>query len=253
MSHVREHRSLLAPAEKRLLMAIATRLPAWVHSDHLTLLGLASMPIAGLGFAWIATARWSAPTVAIALLVNWFGDSLDGTLARVRGQERPRYGFYVDHVLDLVGTSALFVGMASSGQMQPAIALAALAAYLMVSAETYLATYASSMFRLSFAGIGPTELRLLIAGGALYVARHPSVNLAGTRVHLLDISGVCAAAALTVVFVVSAMRTSRALYRAEPLPRPVPALRLLNRDAAHDRVAPIVPHARVRQRHGGAR
>jgi phosphatidylglycerophosphate synthase len=253
MSHVREHRSLLAAAEKRLLIAIARRLPGWVHSDHLTVLGLGAMPIAGLGFAWIGTAHWSAPVVTIGLLVNWFGDSLDGTLARVRGQERPRYGFYVDHILDLVGTAALFVGMASSGQMQPAIALAALAAYLLVCAETYLATYASSIFRLSFAGIGPTELRLLIAGGAMYVARHPSVDVGGVRVHLLDVSGVCAATGLAVVFVLSAVRTARALYQAEPLPRAEPVLRLLDRDAAPDRVMAIEHDAAALGRPAGAR
>jgi phosphatidylglycerophosphate synthase len=219
MDHTREHRSLLASAEKRLLIAIARRLPRWMSSDHLTLLGLLSMPAAGLAFAAIGTASWSALALALALIANWFGDSLDGTLARVRGQQRPRYGYYVDHVIDLAGTAALVAGMGASGLMQPSIALALLAAYFLVSAETYLATHTVGVFRLSFAGIGPTELRILLAVGGFYVAAHPWVDVAAHRVRLLDVSGVIAIAGLAVAFVASAIRNARALYVEEPLPR----------------------------------
>ena len=218
MDHIREHRSLLASAEKPLLIAIARRLPPWMSSDQLTLLGLLSMPAAGLAFAAIRTAPWSAAAFVLALAANWFGDSLDGTLARVRSQPRPRYGYYVDHVIDLAGTAALISGMAASGLMNPAIALALLAAYFLVSAETYLAAHTVGVFRLSFAGIGPTELRILLAFGALYVSRHPWVNVAGQRALLLDVSGLVAIVGLVTVFVVSAVRNARALYLAEPLP-----------------------------------
>ena len=108
MTHVREHRSILAAPEKRLLIFIAERLPRSVNSDHLTALALASMGVAGAAFA---AARWDVRAVwlvVIALALNWFGDSLDGTLARVRRVERPRYGFYVDHVLDIAGATMLF-------------------------------------------------------------------------------------------------------------------------------------------------
>jgi phosphatidylglycerophosphate synthase len=226
MDHTREQRSLLASAEKRLLIAIAKRLPRWLSSDHLTLLGLLSMPAAGLAFARIGTANGSAGVFALALLANWFGDSLDGTVARVRGQERPRYGFYVDHVIDLAGTAALLTGMGASGLMAPSVALAVFGAYVLVSAEAYLATHAAGIFRLSCAGIGPTELRLLLAAGAFYAAAHPWVEIVGLRVRLLDVSGLIAAASLTMVFIASAIRTTRALYLAEPLPRrhePAPA------------------------------
>jgi len=219
MDHTREHRSLLASAEKQLLIAVARRLPRWLSSDHLTLLGLLSMPAAGLAFATMGTASWSAPALALALVANWFGDSLDGTLARVRGQQRPRYGYYVDHVIDLAGTAALVAGMGASGLVQPSIALALLAAYFLVSAETYLATHTVGVFRLSFAGIGPTELRILLAAGGFYVAAHPWVDVAARRVRLLDVSGVIAIAGLAVVFVASAIRNARALYVQEPLPR----------------------------------
>jgi archaetidylinositol phosphate synthase len=218
MDHTREHRSLLASAEKQLLVAIARRLPPWLSSDHLTLLGLLSMPAAGLAFSRIGTAPWSATALALALAANWFGDSLDGTLARVRDQQRPRYGYYVDHVIDLAGAVAVLIGMGASGLMEPAIALALLAAFLLVSAEAYLATHTVGVFRLSFAGIGPTELRLLLAAGGFYVAAHPWVDVAGWNVRLLDIGGLIAVAGLIFAFIASAIRNTRALYLAEPLP-----------------------------------
>src|SRR5262245_54061560 len=220
MDHIREHRSVLAAAEKRLLIAIATRLPRAVTSDHLTLLGLAAMPLAGLAFAHIPTAPWSAGFFALALAVNWFGDSLDGTLARVRNQQRPRYGYYVDHVIDLVGTAALVAGMAASGLMQPSIALALVATYFAVSAESFLATHALGVFRISFAGFGPTELRILLIAGAVAVARDPWIDsVAGSRLLLLDVGGVVAIVGLIAAFAASAIRNTRALYLAEPLPR----------------------------------
>ena len=218
MDHAREHRSVLASAERQLLIAIARRLPLWISSDHLTLLGLLAMPAAGLAFAAIPAAPWSAALFAAALAVNWFGDSLDGTLARVRCQPRPRYGYYVDHVIDLAGTAALVGGMAASGLMNPTVAIALLAAYFLVSAEVYLATHAVGIFRLSFAGVGPTELRILLAIGAVFVARHPWVTIAGHPALLLDVGGLVATAGLVIVFVMSAIRNARALYLEEPLP-----------------------------------
>jgi len=219
MHHIREHRSALASAEKRLLVAIAARLPRWVSSDQLTLLALVSMPAAGAAFAAIASWRWGAVAVAVALFVNWFGDSLDGTLARVRQQPRPRYGYYVDHVADLAGTASLVAGMAASGLMHASTAAALAAAYFLVAAETYLATHAAGVFRLAVAGIGPTELRMLIAGGAFYVSAHPWVDLAGRRVLLLDVSALAAIAGFILVFLASAIRTTRVLYRTDPLTR----------------------------------
>ena len=158
--HTREHRSVLAAVEKRALVAIAQRLPVAVNSDHLTALALLAMALAGAGFAlsrWDVRALW---IVVPALALNWFGDSLDGTVARVRHVERPRYGFYVDHVLDIVGATLLFAGLAASGFMTPWIALALLIAYLLVSGEVFLATSVRGVFRMSFSGFGPTELRI---------------------------------------------------------------------------------------------
>jgi phosphatidylglycerophosphate synthase len=153
--HNRSNRAFLAQAERHALEWIARRLPEAITPDHLSALGLFSMACAGLAFASFQWAdRAAAIGVAAALFANWLGDSLDGTVARVRRIERPRYGYYVDHVMDLAGTAFLFAGIASSSLMSPLLAVVLLAAYLLVAAETYLATHATSVFRMSFFGIG---------------------------------------------------------------------------------------------------
>jgi archaetidylinositol phosphate synthase len=217
--HAREHRSVLASVERRMLVWLALRLPAWITSDHLSALGLVSMLGVGIGFAAFRVTPWAAAVVVVMLAANWFGDSLDGTVARVRGQERPRYGFYVDHVIDLLGTAFLFSGLAGSGLMSPLLAAVLLASYAIVCAETYLATHAAGVFRMSFLGFGPTELRLVLAAGALKAADGGSISVAGlVDVRLFDAGAVIAIFGLAVAFVVSAARNTRALYQAEPLP-----------------------------------
>jgi archaetidylinositol phosphate synthase len=218
---VREHRSVLAAAEKRLLIAMARRLPSFIHSDHLTGLALAAMAMAGAGFAlsrFDVRALW---LVVIALAINWFGDSLDGTVARVRHTERPRYGFYVDHVLDIVGITLLIAGLAASGFMAPLIALWVLVAYLLVSGEVFLATAVRGVFRMSFAGIGPTELRILLAIGTIALFRDPHVELgAFGRIPLFDFGGLIAAVGLGVTLLVAVGRNAVALARLEPRKAP---------------------------------
>jgi phosphatidylglycerophosphate synthase len=151
--------------------------------------------------------------------MNWFGDSLDGTLARVRRQQRPRYGYYVDHVVDLANATLLFGGMACSGLMHPSVALAVLAGYLILCAESFLAAHAVGIFRLSFAGFGPTELRIVLSIGALVAITRPVVSPFGLgEVRLFDLGGIIAAAAMSIVFLVSSLRNSVALAHEEPLP-----------------------------------
>jgi archaetidylinositol phosphate synthase len=218
---VREHRSVLAAAEKRLLVAMAQRLPRWVTSDQLTLAALLSMGAAGAGYA---LSRWEPGFLWVpifALVVNWFGDSLDGTLARVRRTERPRYGFYVDHVVDIVGISALIAGLAVSPHMSPVIALALLVAYLLVSAEVFLATAVHGIFRMSFAGVGPTELRIILIAGTFALFGNPQVGLGAIgSFRLFDVGGVVAVVGLLVALAVGATRNTRALGRLEPPRRP---------------------------------
>lgn len=216
-THVRQHNSILAAAEKRALIWMAHRLPRWIHSDHLSGLGLLSMAGAGLAF-WTAGMDpvAGAVLVVMCLALNWFGDSLDGTVARVRDQQRPRYGYYVDHVIDLAGTAMLFAGVAASGLMSPVIAALVVAAYYLVSAEAFLATHSRGLFKMAFAGIGPTELRILLAAGAIAVINSPFVSPFGLApVKLWDLGGVIAAVGMTVAFVVASSRNGFALYLEE--------------------------------------
>jgi len=218
-THTRINHGWLAAAEKRALIWMARRLPARINADHLTALALLAM--AGVGAA-LALARFWPPALAFAILglaLNWFGDSLDGTVARVRGHERPRFGFYVDHVLDMAGISFLLGGLAVSGFMSPVIALALLAAYLLVSAEVFLATGVHGEFRMSFLNVGPTELRIVLAVGFAMLPTHTTVTPFGTGPFLLfDIGGVIATLGLIIAFTTAAIRTTAVLYRAEPLP-----------------------------------
>jgi phosphatidylglycerophosphate synthase len=217
LHHIREHGSLLAVPERRLLIWIARRLPPAVDSDHLTLLALASMGLAGAAFAASRVAPASLWLVVVALALNWFGDSLDGTLARVRGAERPRYGFYVDHVLDIVGISLLVGGLACSGYMSPIVALGVLVCYLLVAAEVFLATAVHGVFRMSFMLFGPTELRIVLAIGAVALFGDPQVDLGILGRHgLFDVGGAVAAFGLIAALTTSAVRNTRALARMEP-------------------------------------
>jgi phosphatidylglycerophosphate synthase len=209
--------SLLAAIEKRCLIWMAQRMPAAINSDHLTGLAGLSMFVAGLCY-W----NGSAPALvgAVALLaVNWFGDSLDGTLARVRHHERPRYGFYVDHVLDVLCILFILAGLVLGGHLSLPIGGGFLIAYYLLMIEIALATHAVGVFRISFWKFGPTELRILLAIGTLRLLGSDFVRMAGSEYRLFDVGGVVAIAGLLVTFVVSAVANTRALYRAEPLPR----------------------------------
>jgi archaetidylinositol phosphate synthase len=220
IDHVRTNGSPLAAVERRALIHMAQRLPAWVTPDHLSALGLVAMAGAGLSF-WAAQ-YWMVGLagVVLALAINWFGDSLDGTLARVRKQERPRFGFYVDHVIDLAGATMLFCGLGASGFMSPLVALGVLSAYLLVSAEVYLATHVRGVFKMTFLGVGPTELRILLAIGVVALAWRPIVSPFGLGpFRLFDVGGVVAIAGMVMAFVISSVRNTRALFDAERITR----------------------------------
>jgi archaetidylinositol phosphate synthase len=213
--------SILARIEKRCLLWLAARLPLWVTSDQLTALSLLAMLGAGLSY-WMARAdRRGLLLVIVCLAVNWFGDSLDGTLARFRNQQRPRYGFYVDHVVDTFGALFLFMGLALSGYMSMRVAAALLIAYYLLSIEVYLATYTVGTFHMSFGGIGPTELRILLSIGNLALYFHPAVamvHIAHGSYRLFDVGGAIGGAGMVLMTLAATAKHTRMLYRAEPLP-----------------------------------
>ena len=205
-----------ARLEKQLLIWMAHRLPSAIHSDHLTSLAALAMVGAAGAYAWSRDWAPALHLVNVCLLFNWFGDSLDGTVARVRNQQRPRYGFYVDHVIDCGGIALLVLGMASSGLMSLPLALGFLVAYFLVSLEVYLATYCLTTFKMSFLGFGPTELRILLAIGNLAALRSPVATILGETYRLFDIGAAVAIPVLIIAFLTAAVRNGRALFRAEP-------------------------------------
>ena len=214
----RKQLSMLASMEKKTLIWLAHRLPRWVNSDHLTLLGFVAMFFAGLGY-WLARFdRRALIGVIVALVINWFGDSLDGTVARVRNRLRPRYGFYVDHVTDAIGTSFLMGGLALSSYMSPYIALGLLIAFLLLSIEVYLTTYTIGSFHLSFWSFGPTELRVLLCIGNIALFWHPTVTVAGQRYLLFDVGGIIGICGMAAMLIWSSLRHTRELFNAERLP-----------------------------------
>jgi phosphatidylglycerophosphate synthase len=211
----RTHTSAPASLERKILVWLAQRMPTRVNSDHLTALGFLALLGVGVSY-WYASRSALGLGLAIGFLVlNWFGDSLDGTLARVRDQQRPRYGFYVDHVLDACGSVFLFAGLALSGYMSERIAVGLLVAYFLLSIEVYLATYTVGKFRLSFGVFGPTELRLLLIIGNVALLNKSIVNLAGRQYLLFDVGGLVGIVGMGAALVWSISKHTAYLYRTE--------------------------------------
>jgi phosphatidylglycerophosphate synthase len=205
--------SMLARWEKRLLVWMAERTPAWINSDQLTFLGFAAQLMTGVSYA---LARWNKFGLVAGigfLALNWFGDSMDGTLARVRQQQRPRYGFYVDHILDSIGAVALMGGLAISGYMASAIAAGLLVLFLLLSIQSYLATYTLGEFRMSFWSFGPTELRLLLVAGNIALLRWPMLLRGHFR--LFDLGGAIGIAGMTAMLLFFTARNTLRLYKQE--------------------------------------
>ena len=211
----RESRGWTARAEGRLLVRMAARLPPRVTPDHLTALGLAGMLLAGAAYALCGRHSLLLHVANLGLLVNWLGDSLDGTLARYRGKLRPRYGFYVDHVVDAFGAAAVLGGLAVSGMMSPVLASVVLVAYLLFSVHLYLQTHVLGRFRMSYGRVGGTELRILLALVNLAALACPRFAVGGLSLRLLDVVGALGGAGLLCALLTSVARTTRELSRLE--------------------------------------
>lgn len=213
----RVNQALTARLEKRMLEWMARRAPLWVTSDQLTALGFGAQIGAGLFYALARFNHLALLMAVVCLALNWLGDSLDGTLARVRRRQRPRYGFYVDHMVDIFGAAALMCGLGCSGFLHWPVALAMLIAFLVLSSESYLATYTLARFQLSHGFFGPTEIRLLLVAGTLVLLRSPYCKVFGHRFLLFDLGGVIAAAIMCTMAIAVTIRHIAQLYREEPL------------------------------------
>jgi phosphatidylglycerophosphate synthase len=206
----RSKQFILAVPEARALDWIARRLPGAVKPDHLTALGV--FAALGIAAAYVLsngdeTWLWAASAL---LVVHWLGDSLDGTLARVRRTERPRYGYYLDHLVDAFATAAIGIGLGLSPHMLLAVGLAIVVAYLILSINTYLETQAFGVFTLGYGRFGPTEARLILIGVNTLLA----LGVIGNG--LLDVLGIGLAAAMIAALIGRAGRNLKRLAELEP-------------------------------------
>ena len=214
---LRVHQALTADLEKRVLVWLAKRTPRFINSDYLTTLGFIAQVLGGATYA-LAAHDWRALwLVNFFLVLNWLGDSLDGTLARVRDQQRPRYGFYVDHISDTFGAMALMTGLAVSGYAHWQIAAGLLVGFYVLSIESFLATYTMGHFHLSHGIFGPTEIRILLFVGNLVLMAHPYTNISGRHFLLYDIGGGIAIGVMLTMAGVTACHHVAVLYREEKL------------------------------------
>jgi phosphatidylglycerophosphate synthase len=220
--HTREQAFLLAGPERRVLHAIAARLPARVLPDHLTALGvLAALGVAAAYLLSAGDAAWLWVASAL-LVVHWLGDSLDGTLARVRRTERPAYGYYLDHLVDGLATVVIGVGLGLSPHLLVATGLVVVVAYLLLSINLYLETNAFGVFRLGIGGVGPTEVRLVLIGlnTLLAVGVPLGGTVLGVGVTVLDAFALGLAALMLGGLLVRAAQNLRVLAAREPVLRP---------------------------------
>src|SRR5882762_4957470 len=204
----REQTSILAPLERAALRGLARRMPRWVNSDHLSLLGLVAMFMAGVCYAASGQNPLMLHLVNVFIFLNWFGDSLDGTLARYRDRQRPRYGFYVDHIIDTFGALFFIFGLALSGFMSERVAAALLIVFFMLAINSYLAAYALGVFKISHWKMGPTEMRIILMIGNAYLLYRPHTRIHGKVYLLYDVGGLCAIIGMASMLVVSSIKRS---------------------------------------------
>lgn len=225
---VRIQTSVLNGVEKKALLWLAERQPKWVNSDTLTLIGFIGSVIIAAGyilsnyninFLWLAS---------LGLVINWYGDSLDGTLARFRKQQRPVYGFYLDHTMDAINETFMFMGVGLSPFMRFDLACILLAIYLMLTLNVSMNAHLKGEFRLTYAKLGPTEFRLIaIIVNAILVFDKPLNTwsyelpwLSSTlEFHALDIVGIAILIVLVLIYIVTITQDLRYYSKVDPRPK----------------------------------
>src|SRR3954471_18462946 len=214
----REPNFLLANVEKRLLRWIAARLPRWIVPDDLTRLGVACAVAICAAYQLSNDGRWWLWVASALLVVHWLGDSLDGTLARVRKIERPRYGYYLDHLVDALSTAAIGIGLGLSPFMLLSVGTLIVVAYLVLSINVYLESYALGRFSIGYGKVGPTEMRVLLIAlnTALALGLNLRIDILGTTVTALDAAGASIAVGMIVLLAARARRNLRELAAEEP-------------------------------------
>ncbi|HAF49137.1 MAG TPA: hypothetical protein DCL08_07865 [Anaerolineaceae bacterium] len=178
-NHKRENDILLGFLERPALKWLAAHMPAWVTPDVLTWIGIFASILIFISYALTNVSQYFLILASFGFVLNWFGDSLDGTLARYRHIERPRFGFLIDHFVDAISTVLIFIGLGISPYVDLTVASMGVIAYLLVSIMVYLITYVTGVFNITSAKIGPTEIRVLaiLANTTMLFIGNPKVNL----------------------------------------------------------------------------
>ena len=212
--------SVLNRLEKKALLWLAERQPEWMTSDMLTYFGVAAAVLYAV-FCWLANINvnylWAS---SFCLVLNWYGDSLDGTLARFRQTQRPKYGFFIDHSLDALTTCLFCIGLGLSPMMQMSIALFIMGGYLCMSIYTYLSTIIIGKFRLTYASLGPTEVRLILIAVYILFIYNPCpdfyIKVFGQNWTIYDCLGAIVATILFLIYIVSMSKDLKMLAKQDP-------------------------------------
>lgn len=217
---VRLQNSILNSTEKKVLIWMAQRMPQRVNSDHLTWIGLVGALISAMGYVlsnWGLEYLWLA---SFGLLVNWFGDSLDGTLARVRKTQRPIYGFFIDHTIDGITVAVICIGAGLSPLISFSVAILVLVGYLLLSVFTYINTYLNGKFKIAYGKLGPTEFRLIVVFINTLIIYLPinsrELSLMGITLGLFDALGLVIAFALLIIYLVSFLKDKKKYGEIDP-------------------------------------
>ena len=225
---VRIQTSILNALEKKVLVWLAERQPKWMTSDILTYIGTFGSVVIAAGYilsAWNINFLWLS---SLGFVINWYGDSLDGTLARVRKTQRPVYGYYIDHTVDCINEFIMFIGIGLSGLMHFSLAMVILAVYFMLTINVSINAHLKKEFRLTYAKLGPTEFRILaiIANTVLALVR-PISEFALTffifgrefTLASLDIVGIVVLLVLAVIYLTTIVNDGRGYAEMDPMPK----------------------------------
>jgi archaetidylinositol phosphate synthase len=216
--HRREPKYLFRSFEAYVLPRMAATLPKWVVPDHMTALGAISAAAIGVCYALSGSSANYLWAANVLWVVNWVGDSLDGTLARVRRIERPRYGYYLDHTVDMFSVAFVCLGLGFSPYLLLSVALMMLIGYYLMSINVYLETFVMGSFQFGYEYIGPTEARvlLILAGGALALGFEPVLELGNVPFGTLDFLTLIAVAGMLVMLLRRIVGNLAHLAKIEP-------------------------------------
>jgi phosphatidylglycerophosphate synthase len=213
---------LLGPLERPALLWLCQHMPRWVNPDLLTLVGILAGLLVGVSYALTVYDRNFLWLASLGFVLQWFGDSLDGNLARFRKIERPKYGYFVDHIVDAFSTTAICVGIGLSAYVGFVWAMLDLVAYLLMSILTYIQTNVTGVFKISYGKFGPTEMRVLIivVNVFFYVGTNPEVDLSFVHMKLYDLVAAVVALLIFLYFLFFSAKQTIVLARLEPPRRP---------------------------------